>query len=789
VTEFIPQLEPLWPLLVILGAALVIVALTFWTYRGVQLAARRRVFVLLLLRLAALGVAFLVLLRPSWEYRETTHNPATIVILVDTSKSMLVADEDPQKTRWAVAMEELGGAADLIQRLEKEQQVQVIVHGFDGKLQNLSPTNMPAGDRTALVRALKESFDEHRPFDKTKGTALLGIVVMSDGRDNVGKPALDGVLAELARAPCPVYTIGLGAPGSIQLQADVIAQDIQAPSTARVKDQLLVMGTLQTHQLVNQEIEVWLKIDGKPAMQAENPTQPVRVVIKPQTAAQQHPIKFPACRLPDTPGDIRVSIWSKPVKDEITDSNNEVSTYMTLTKEGLSVLYFEKDRAWESKFIKLALKGDERITPTWTYLHTDKGDVADRWRREWIESIKNNVYDVFILGDIPASRFAPETREGRELLTLIRQKVEAGAGFLMIGGQESFGDGGWAGTPIEPLLPVKIDVKGQLEGAPGNQRELRFVPTEFGLKHFALRLDSDPKQNAEWWSRLATLNGGNKLNKKLGGAVVLAESTEGDVLLAAGEVGGRTAALAVDTTWRWSRPGPPHDPKNKDKKDALSEGREAHVRFWRQLILWLAKQEEAGKALRIELANRRIISGKEQVVTVQAREVTPGGTKDASKPLKGATFAVKIIRPDKSEIALPVQPDGTPEAKSQGTFWKTDEPGEYEVQVTATHQGADLGMARARFMTYRDDSELLNRTANHSLLEQIAHETGGTARLHGGLNEVLEKLAPESATEVTRSFKLPDWQEPNLLLQGVLFLFFVALVSCEWLLRRLWGLI
>jgi hypothetical protein len=174
---------------------------------------------------------------------------------------------------------------------------------------------------------------------------------------------------------------------------------------------------------------------------------------------------------------------------------------------------------------------------------------------------------------------------------------------------------------------------------------------------------------------------------------------------------------------------------------------------------------------------------------VQAREVTPGGTKDANKPLKGASFNVKVIKPDKTEFALPVQPDGGLEAKSQGTFWKTDDPGEYEVQVTATYQGADLGMARARFMTYRDDSELLNRTANHTLLEQIARETGGAARLHGGLHEILEKLAPESATQITRSLKLPDWQEPNLLLQGFLFLFFVMLVSGEWLLRRLWGLV
>jgi hypothetical protein len=137
-------------------------------------------------------------------------------------------------------------------------------------------------------------------------------------------------------------------------------------------------------------------------------------------------------------------------------------------------------------------------------------------------------------------------------------------------------------------------------------------------------------------------------------------------------------------------------------------------------------------------------------------------------------------------------PSGQPlgsDGKSRYIFWQTDEPGEYRVVVTARYQGQEVGAASARFMTYRDDIEQLNRTANHSLLEQIARSTGGTFRLHGGLHSLLEELNPQAASESIRLLKLPNWDEPNPWLQTALFLAFVGLLCGEWLLRRWWGLV
>ena len=49
-----------------------------------------------------------------------------------------------------------------------------------------------------------------------------------------------------------------------------------------------------------------------------------------------------------------------------------------------------------------------------------------------------------------------------------------------------------------------------------------------------------------------------------------------------------------------------------------------------------------------------------------------------------------------------------------------------------------------------------------------------TIRLHGGLRSLLEEMQPQTIRETTKLFKIPNWDEPNPLLQGLLFLLFVA---------------
>lgn len=62
-------------------------------------------------------------------------------------------------------------------------------------------------------------------------------------------------------------------------------------------------------------------------------------------------------------------------------------------------------------------------------------------------------FDLIILDDVAAAQIGPERQ------AVLAQAVDRlGAGLIMGGGPNSFGAGGWRGTPLEPLLPVLLDL-------------------------------------------------------------------------------------------------------------------------------------------------------------------------------------------------------------------------------------------------------------------------------------------------------------------------------------------
>lgn len=67
-------------------------------------------------------------------------------------------------------------------------------------------------------------------------------------------------------------------------------------------------------------------------------------------------------------------------------------------------------------------------------------------------------YDVLILSDVPADKFAPGAMDMVESWVRDFQ-----GGLIMIGGEQSFGLGGYYRTPIEDALPVKMPIKKNIE--------------------------------------------------------------------------------------------------------------------------------------------------------------------------------------------------------------------------------------------------------------------------------------------------------------------------------------
>lgn len=62
-------------------------------------------------------------------------------------------------------------------------------------------------------------------------------------------------------------------------------------------------------------------------------------------------------------------------------------------------------------------------------------------------------HDLIVLQNVAAERVPEDTQ------SLLRAYVEdLGGGLVMVGGPDSFAPGGWQGTPLEPILPVALDL-------------------------------------------------------------------------------------------------------------------------------------------------------------------------------------------------------------------------------------------------------------------------------------------------------------------------------------------
>jgi len=63
-------------------------------------------------------------------------------------------------------------------------------------------------------------------------------------------------------------------------------------------------------------------------------------------------------------------------------------------------------------------------------------------------------YDTVILANVPREHFSDD-----QIAMLVRNTQQLGAGLVMLGGPNSFGAGGWAGTPVEEAMPVDFQIK------------------------------------------------------------------------------------------------------------------------------------------------------------------------------------------------------------------------------------------------------------------------------------------------------------------------------------------
>ena len=197
----------------------------------------------------------------------------------------------------------------------------------------------------------------------------------------------------------------------------------------------------------------------------------------------------------------------------------------------------------------------------------------------------------------------------------------------MIGGLNAFREGGYAGTPVEDVLPVQLTGENWAMGIVDHAFLLE--PAEEGIGHPLLRFGSTREEDGAIWDGLPELIGYNRVGGVKPGAAVLAIDPGADVLegsnvlLAVQRYGrGRSMAFTGFSTWRWQMHLPSED--------------QSHERFWRQMIRWISLYAPG----RVTVATDRSNYGGHESVTIESRLFDP-----EFEPVDGAEVWAHVTGP------------------------------------------------------------------------------------------------------------------------------------------------
>ena len=637
------------------------------------------------------------------------------------------------------------------------KQFQVRQFDFARELQPFQPDlTDPDGDQTAYGQVFEDVLREARD------QRTAGLILMTDGALRALPPHdLDTLSAarKLGDSQIPIYSIGYGASQLSTGSIDIALEDLRVDPI--VFEKKLVPITCKIRALGARGKKIRIRVltedrrDKRPTesgvLKPAISTQQAKTVREIEISQDAETIMAELSFFPNQAGEIKIALEVEPLENELLTQNNHRETILTVKKGGVNVAYFDQVRPENSRINMV--NGADKIQLQFQEVRTGKFAAQTKFDPTWFQKGR---FDVYIIGDVRAEWF------GAENLRQLEARLEDGAGLMMTGGRQNFSAGGYAESPLVNWLPVQMESSdfvppGQLNLKTRLNGEVKVVPTAAGLSAYVMQLGSSD-QNRSLWAELPALAGATRLKQRDDLVRVWAESPDHNPLLLVSEVGrSRIAAFAADTTWLW----------------CLGNKQESHQRFWRQMILWLARKDaDQDQPIWVSVEPRNYIPGATAILNFGVRPVTPDGNVD---------FQVEVTKPDGTvEKPTPRQSAGTYSAE----FTKTSEPGDYWVRVLARKGGQLLPeIATTRFIVDSRDLELDYPSADYEFLKEISSLSGGRSLKSEELPDFLDQLKQRKFNDTARLQLITLWDNWWLLIA------FVGLMTIEWIVRKKSGLV
>ncbi|MCX8155744.1 MAG: glutamine amidotransferase [Verrucomicrobiae bacterium] len=765
------------------GGGLVLL-LVWWSYQtSVGRPGRWTRFTLVLLRLTALGLAFLCWLNPQWVDRVEQQPPLRVAVLLDTSRSMSLHDADPDG-RLAEAQEWLG--QHLLPLAPRH--VQILPYAFDASLRPLTNTASfqaqvfsglaATGSATAISVALETL------WNTTASAPPAAVILCTDGGETEKGDFLS-LSRWFRRKGIPIHTICVGTTNEMR---DIVVENVQVRRPVGSNAPARIVATLSSPGFAGFSRRVQIR-------QLQRVLAEQTVLL---SGGRQH-VEF-EFRPPSRQYEI-YNVFVPPEPGEWLPSNNRRAFGLEATDATLRVLYMEgtpmQDNAPqpEWRYLKTALESDPHIKVKVLYRTRFRGfqggfiPEADIQPGDEIYPVEHltkgyprtleelQLFDVVIHSDIPKDMFSQE-----QLDYTVKWVEEHGGGFVMIGGKSAFGTGGYHRTPLDRLIPVAMESSNDTLNQP-----FRMALPQPAWNHPLIALGATREETtAMWTTRLPLLYGLNRVNRAKPGATVLAvhpteRNADGPlVVLAVQEIGkGRTMAFTSDITRSWGKDFETLWGELLNPQGFWTEyncDQRYYRRFWINAVRWLA-------------ANRLGRTNNPVVVELPPAPLHPGATLEPLVHVRDATGRPAAA----AEVRLALSAPGTVERLAQAEYdpalqaFRARLPmpvaGDFTLRAEASLRGIKLGEDKQLVVVEELDKEMLDVRARPESLATLARLTHGRAldtqtTQYKDLRPLFGS-APPPTVELRRK---PMWDNAWLLAA------IIGLLTAEWILRRLRGL-
>ncbi len=731
------------------------------------------------LRVVLFALLLLLLLRPVLAFTVDTAVRRTLLTLVDATASMKIVDArvdaaDVKRAGIATGLldlkkglEQPAAAIKPIPRVEVmremlnrpklelwsslRRELDISAFTFGQKLGEVTMESSPERPAAwldklqpdAKATALGDSLREL--LNRTRGQALAGIFLVTDGASNFGASPLEA--AQMARSEgVPLFIYGVG----ITTPRDVIVSNLTTQEVAFVNDALPVTVRVRGQGLRGESGKVVMRLVKLP----EGGEGEV-VAEKDVTFGDDDDAVVSVPFSPKEVGAFELRAAIAPRNDEASQDNNAVAQRIRVVDSKVKILYLETAPRWEYRYLQSTLMRDRRLTLKTVLLEGDPS-IAEGQDSPFLPQIPETKeelfkFDLLILGDVSPSRFSAAQTVALE------EFVQRFGGCVLFVAGPRFSPSAFTGTVFEKLLPVELDPTATpLAGNAGTSVEL----TPQGRAHPMLKLSDNAEEAAAAWRQFGKLFWiAPVLRAKPAAQVLLVDSDNAHanrhgklVIAAEHQFGlGRVMWMGTDNTWRWRR----------------NTSERFHTILWAQIAQQLGLHHllSGSKLTQLSADKQRYNVGER--VSVSGRLYHSDFT-----PVRDATVGATITLENgtKQPVALRAVPD---------------QPGTYRTEFVASASGttrfsSDRDAATALELSITEPHYESGETAmNEATLRAMAEASGGAFFREENLWQ-LPAAVSSKAERISTTIDGELWASP-------LFFLLVLLVgSVEWLLRKKW---